>query len=151
MGETTQGRTGNWANRPGGETTRSERESGRNDSGANGKVGETTRIRFYRILYSDDLQIYTYRKHLSDIGFKVSKIHLKIRRFFFGSVYYKCTESYFYKKNISHVCRNYCKNHFKSDTKNICSDHPKIRTGWLYRRVMHPGGGRGGGGGVLPY
>ena len=98
MGETTQGRTGNWANRPGGETTRSERESGRNDSGAKGKVGETTRIRFYRILYSDDLQIYTYRKHLSDIGFKVSKIHLKIGRFFFGSVYYKCTESYFYKK-----------------------------------------------------
>ena len=44
MGETTQGRTGKWAKRPGGETTRGERESGRNDSGANGKVGETTRI-----------------------------------------------------------------------------------------------------------
>ena len=35
---------GKWAKRPGGETTRGERESGRNDSGANGKVGETTRI-----------------------------------------------------------------------------------------------------------
>ena len=45
MGETTQGRTGKWAKRPGGETIRGERESGRNDSGANGKVGETTRIR----------------------------------------------------------------------------------------------------------
>ena len=44
MGETTQGRAGKWAKRPGGETTRGERESGRNDSGANGKVGETTRI-----------------------------------------------------------------------------------------------------------
>ena len=45
VGETTQGRTGKRAKRPGGETTRGERESGRNDSGANGKVGETTRIR----------------------------------------------------------------------------------------------------------
>ena len=45
VGERTQGRTGKWAKRPGGETTRDERESGRNDSGANGKVGETTRIR----------------------------------------------------------------------------------------------------------
>ena len=45
MGETTQGRTGKWAKRPGGETTRGERESGRNDSGANGKVGEMTPIR----------------------------------------------------------------------------------------------------------
>ena len=44
MSETTQGRTGKWAKRPGGETTRGERESGRNDSGANVKVGETTRI-----------------------------------------------------------------------------------------------------------
>ena len=44
VGETTQGRTGMWANRPGGEMTRGERESGRNGSGANGKVGETTRI-----------------------------------------------------------------------------------------------------------
>ena len=44
VGETTQGRTGKWAKRPGGETIRGERESGRNDSGANGKVGETTRI-----------------------------------------------------------------------------------------------------------
>ena len=47
MGETTQGRTGKWAKRPGGETTQCERESGRNDSGANGKVGETTRIPTY--------------------------------------------------------------------------------------------------------
>ena len=46
MGETTQGRTGKWAKRPGGETTRGERESGRNDSGANRKVGETTRIHY---------------------------------------------------------------------------------------------------------
>ena len=46
MGETTRGRTGKWAKRPGGETTLGERESGRNDSGANGKVGETTRIRY---------------------------------------------------------------------------------------------------------
>ena len=44
VGETTQGRTVKWAKRPGGETTRGERESVRNDSGANGKVGETTRI-----------------------------------------------------------------------------------------------------------
>ena len=44
MGETTQGRTGKWAKRLGGGTTRGERESGRNDSGANGKVGETTRV-----------------------------------------------------------------------------------------------------------
>ena len=44
MGETTQGRTGKWAKRPGGETTRGERENGRNDSGANTKVGEATRI-----------------------------------------------------------------------------------------------------------
>ena len=44
VGETTQRRTGKWAKRPGGETTRGERESGRNDSGANGKVGEMTRI-----------------------------------------------------------------------------------------------------------
>ena len=44
LGETTRGLTGKWAKRPGGETTRGERESGRNDSGANGKVGETTRI-----------------------------------------------------------------------------------------------------------
>ena len=45
VGEMTQKRTGKWwAKRPGGETTRGERESGRNDSGANGKVGETTRI-----------------------------------------------------------------------------------------------------------
>ena len=50
MGETTQGRTGKWAKRPGGETTRGERESGRNDSGANGKVGETTRIPRYNAL-----------------------------------------------------------------------------------------------------
>ena len=41
----------------------------------------------YHISYSDDLQIYTYQKHFSNIGFKASKIHLKIRRFFFGSVY----------------------------------------------------------------
>ena len=41
VGETTQGRTGKWAKRSGG-----ERESGQNDSGANGKVGETTRIQF---------------------------------------------------------------------------------------------------------
>ena len=53
MGETTQGRTGKWAKRPGGETTRGERESGRNDSGANGKVGETTRIHQKRLLSSD--------------------------------------------------------------------------------------------------
>ena len=39
MGETTQGRTGKWATRPGGETTRGDMESGRNDSGVNGKVG----------------------------------------------------------------------------------------------------------------
>ena len=38
-------RTGKWAKRPGGKTTRGERESGRNDSVANGKVSETTRIR----------------------------------------------------------------------------------------------------------
>ena len=44
-------------------------------------------VRFYRISYIDDLQTYTYRKHFSDIGFKASKIHLKIGRFFFGSVY----------------------------------------------------------------
>ena len=44
VGETTQGRTGKWAKRPGGETTRGERECGRNDPGANGKVGETTGI-----------------------------------------------------------------------------------------------------------
>ena len=44
VGETTQGRMGKWAKRPGGETTQGERESGRNDSGANRKVGETTRI-----------------------------------------------------------------------------------------------------------
>ena len=41
----------------------------------------------YRISFSVNLQIYTYRKHFSDIGFKASKIHLKIGRFFFGSVY----------------------------------------------------------------
>ena len=29
----------------------------------------------------------TYRKHFSDIGFTASQIHLKIGRFFFGSVY----------------------------------------------------------------
>ena len=46
MGETTQRQMGKWAKRPGGETTRGECESGRNDSGANGKVGETTRIRY---------------------------------------------------------------------------------------------------------
>ena len=51
VGETTQGRTGKRAKRSGVETTRGERESGRNDSGANGKVGETTRIRFYVSLY----------------------------------------------------------------------------------------------------
>ena len=52
MGETTQGRTGKLAKRPGGETNRGERESGRNDSGANGKVGETTRILWHRgLLY----------------------------------------------------------------------------------------------------
>ena len=32
----------------------------------------------YRISYSDDLQIYTCRKHFSVIGFKASTIHLKI-------------------------------------------------------------------------
>ena len=41
----------------------------------------------YRISYSDNLQIYTNRKHFSDVGFKASKIHLKIGRIFFGSVY----------------------------------------------------------------
>ena len=41
----------------------------------------------YRISYSDDLQIYPYRKHILDIGFKASKIHMKTGRFFFGSVY----------------------------------------------------------------
>ena len=50
MGETTQGRTGKWAKRPGSETTRGERESGRNDSGANGKVSETTRIHDMQLL-----------------------------------------------------------------------------------------------------
>ena len=48
MGEMIQGRTGKWAKRPGDETTRGERESGRNDSGANGKVGETIQIRAHR-------------------------------------------------------------------------------------------------------
>ena len=42
MGETTEGRTEIWAKPLGGETTRGERGSGRNDSGTNGKVGETT-------------------------------------------------------------------------------------------------------------
>ena len=41
----------------------------------------------YRISYSDDNQSYTYQKHFSDIGFKARKIHLKIGRIFFGSVY----------------------------------------------------------------
>ena len=26
----------------------------------------------------------------------------------------------------------------KSETRTICGNHPKIRTRWLYRRVMHP-------------
>ena len=52
VGETTQGRTGKWAKRPGVETIRGEMERGRNDSGANGKVGETTRIRQYYMLIS---------------------------------------------------------------------------------------------------
>ena len=43
-GGTSRGPTGKWAKRPGGEKTRGERESGRNDSGAKGKAGETTRI-----------------------------------------------------------------------------------------------------------
>ena len=41
----------------------------------------------YRISYSVDLQIYTYRKHFSDVGFKASKIHLKMGRIFVGSEY----------------------------------------------------------------
>ena len=44
MGETTQGRTGKWAKRLRGETTRGKRESERNNSGSNGKVVEMTRI-----------------------------------------------------------------------------------------------------------
>ena len=47
----------------------------------------------YRISYSDDLLMYTYRKHFSDIGFKARTIHLKIGRFFFVSVY---------KRNATH-------------------------------------------------
>ena len=41
----------------------------------------------YRISYSDDLQIYTYWNHFSDIDFKASQIRLKIRRIYFGSIY----------------------------------------------------------------
>ena len=32
----------------------------------------------------------------------------------------------------------YRKNSKNSDTRKICSNHPKIRTRWLYRRVMLP-------------
>ena len=38
--------------------------------------------------YSDDLQTYTYQKHVSDICFKANKIHLKTGRFFFGVIIY---------------------------------------------------------------
>ena len=41
----------------------------------------------YRISYSDDLQSILIEKHFSDIGFKASKIHLKIGRLLFWSVY----------------------------------------------------------------
>ena len=33
---------------------------------------------------------------------------------------------------------NYRKNPKYSDTQNICCNHPKICTRWLYQRVMHP-------------
>ena len=35
--------------------------------------------------------------------------------------------SYYYRKNPKY-----------SDTPKICCNHPKIRTRWLYQRVMHP-------------
>ena len=54
------------------------------------------------------------------------------------SSYYIMLNLIFTKKNISHVCRNYLKNPIKSETRKICGNHPKIRTRWLYRRVMHP-------------
>ena len=38
---------GKWAKLLGGETTRGERRSGRNDPWTNGKVGETNRISFF--------------------------------------------------------------------------------------------------------
>ena len=42
----------------------------------------------------------------------------------------------FLQKNISHICRYYRKNPIKSETRKACSNHPKIRTRWLYRRVI---------------
>ena len=54
-GEQESGRNDSGANGKVGETTRGERESGRNDSGANGKVAETTRIRTY--LYERHLNV----------------------------------------------------------------------------------------------
>ena len=71
MGETTQGRTWKWAKRPGGETTRGKKESGRNDSGANGKVGETTRIPpFYllRCLHFSAIRFATVSSHVAEFN-----------------------------------------------------------------------------------
>ena len=72
MGETTQGRTGKWAKRPGGETTRGERDSGRNDSGANGKVGETTRIQiwFFNKIIMDGQKVVGHRHQKADLHIK---------------------------------------------------------------------------------
>ena len=44
----------------------------------------------------------------------------------------------------------YGKNPNNSDTRNICCNHPKIWTTWIYRRVMHPKDAEGSANSVDP-
>ena len=44
---------------------------------------------------------------------------------------------FYYAVVVVFMFSNYRKNPKYSDTKNICCNHPKIWTRWLYQRVMH--------------
>ena len=56
----------------------------------------------------------------------------------------KYTELYCSGQNLySEKTRNYHKNPKHLTTRKVCSNHPKIRTRWLYHRIMRPKGADG--------